>query len=53
MPLYWVIDPDEQYADVWRPEDDFPAIERQCLTWRPSGSSAAFEHQLGELFRAV
>jgi len=46
VPLYWVIDPDEQYAEVWRPEDDFPE-------WRPSGSSAPFELEVGELLRGI
>jgi Uma2 family endonuclease len=53
VPLYWVIDPDERFAEVWRPEDDFPRVERQALTWAPPGAGAPFTLTLGELFRPI
>ena len=53
VPLYWVIDPDAQFAEVWRPEDDFPVIERDTLVWHPAGAAAPFTLELTELFRAI
>ena len=53
VPLYWVIDPQEHFAEVWRPEDDFPRIERQALSWAPVGAGAPFTLELAELFRPI
>lgn len=53
VPLYWVIDPDGQFAEIWRPEDEFPTIERRTLVWHPSQSVAPFALELAELFRAI
>jgi len=50
---YWVIDPDDQSADVWTPGDRFPATERTRLVWTPSTATTAFEVRLGELFRPI
>ncbi len=53
VPLYWVVDSDAQFVEVWRPEDDFPVIERDTLAWHPAGASAPFTLALAELFRAI
>ena len=53
MPLYWVIDPDGQFVEIWRPEDDFPAIERDAIVWHPDGAATPFTHALTELFRPI
>jgi Uma2 family endonuclease len=53
VPLYWVIDPEERFAEIWRPEDDLPRIERRALAWAPAGAGAPFTLELGELFRAI
>lgn len=53
VPLYWVIDPDQHYAEVWRPQDDFPALERGRLEWRPAGAATPFAIELAELFRPI
>jgi Uma2 family endonuclease len=53
VPRYWVIDPDERFAEVWRPEDDFPLVERQVLSWAPDGASAPFTLELTEVFRPI
>lgn len=53
VPLYWVIEPDEHFAEVWRPEDDFPTVVRDRLEWRPEGSTTPFIVELGELFRPI
>jgi Uma2 family endonuclease len=53
VPLYWVIDPDERFAEVWRPDDAFPHVERQALVWAPAGTRTPFTMELGELFREI
>ena len=53
VPLYWVVDSDTQFVEVWRPEDDFPIVERERLLWQPAGASAPFTLELAELFRAI
>ena len=53
VPLYWVIDPDAKFVEVWHPEDDFPVIERDRLLWQPAGATAPFTLELTELFRAI
>lgn len=53
VPLYWVIDSDARFVEVWRPDDDFPVIERDALVWQPAGATAPFMLELAELFRAI
>jgi Uma2 family endonuclease len=53
VPLYWVIDPEERYAEIWRLEDDLPRIERRALTWTPGGASVPFTLELTDLFRPI
>jgi Uma2 family endonuclease len=40
-------------VEVWTPDDVFPRIERERLTWRPAGAGGAFMLPLGELFRPI
>jgi Uma2 family endonuclease len=53
VPLYWIVDGDARQVEVWTPEDVFPRIERDRLTWQPEGTSAPFTLSLQELFRAI
>jgi Uma2 family endonuclease len=53
VPLYWVVDGDERSVEVWAPRDDFPAVERERLVWRPSGAGEPFTLSLEELFRPL
>jgi Uma2 family endonuclease len=53
VPLYWVIDADEQTVEVWTPEVDFPAVEQERLVWRPSNAAEPFVLSLESLFRPV
>ncbi|HET6700870.1 MAG TPA: Uma2 family endonuclease [Gemmatimonadaceae bacterium] len=53
IPLYWVIDADERRVEVWTQVDLFPRAERECLVWRPNGTSEPFELPLEELFRPI
>jgi len=53
VPLYWVVDGDERSVEVWTPRDDFPAVERERLVWRPSGVREPLTLGLEELFRPL
>ena len=51
--LYWVVDPEAREVEVWTPADTFPTIERERVTWRPSGADEALEIELAELFKPL
>ncbi len=51
--VYWVVDADERYVEVWCPDDELPAIERERVVWHPAGAGQAFTLELAELFRPV
>jgi Uma2 family endonuclease len=53
VPLYWIIDPDARVAEIWRPSDDLPVVERQRLSWHPAGAATPFTLELAELFRPI
>jgi Uma2 family endonuclease len=53
VPLYWLVDGDERLVEVWTPEDDFPALERERLVWHPEGAKEPFTLRLEELFRPI
>ena len=49
----WIVDGDARQVEVWTPEDVFPRLERDRLTWQPEGTGAPFTLSLQELFRAI
>lgn len=53
VPLYWVIDPANRSAEVWRQVDLFPHTQNDCLVWTPNGAAEPFEMPLEELFRPI
>ncbi len=53
VPLYWVIDPDQCFAELWHSGDDFPRVERHALVWRPEGASAPFVLELKDLLKEI
>lgn len=53
IPLYWMVDADEQVVEVWTPGSTFPAFERGRLTWQPLGAGAPLEVSLADLFRPI
>jgi Uma2 family endonuclease len=52
VPTYWVVDADAREVEVWTPADTFPTIERQRVTWQPSGAEA-LKIELAELFKPL
>ncbi len=53
VPRYWIIDPESQVAEVWRPSDEEPVVERQLLSWLPAGAATPFTLELAEVFRPI
>jgi len=53
VPLYWIVDGDEQRVEVWTPDAELPTIETQRLVWRLAGAGQPFTLELAELFRPV
>jgi len=53
IPVYWVVDGDERVVEVWTPQTQFPAIEREQLSWHPAGAGRPFTLDLAQLFRPI
>lgn len=53
VPLYWIVDGDEQRVEVWTPDAELPVIKTDQLIWRPAGAGKTFSLPLAELFRPV
>jgi Uma2 family endonuclease len=51
--VYWVVDGDERFVEVWTPDASLPTIERERLVWRPGGTQRVFTLRLEELFRPI
>ncbi len=47
---YWIVDPDAQVVEVWRPEDERPEIVTDVLRWRVGAEAEELEIDLGEFF---
>jgi Uma2 family endonuclease len=53
VPVYWIVDPDEQQVEVWTPADTFPHFERSRLTWHPPGAASLWTLELSRLFEPL
>jgi Uma2 family endonuclease len=53
VPAYWVVDGDTHVVEMWRPDVELPVIERDRLTWQPSGAVRPFIMDLSTLFRPI
>jgi len=47
---YWIVDPDAQVVEVWRPEDARPEIVTDVLRWRVSAEAEELAIELAEVF---
>lgn len=47
---YWVVDPDAQLVEVWRPQDERPAIVTDVLTWKLAPGTPELRIPLADLF---
>lgn len=53
VPLYWIVDGDGRWVEVWTPGVAFPQVEREQLEWLPRGAGEPFTYALAELFAPV
>lgn len=53
VPMYWVVDPDKRLVEVWGPADQVPRVERERVTWAPSGAGSALVLDLPALFASA
>lgn len=53
IPLYWIVDLDNQLVEVWTPDDRFPGVERERIVWKPSSHAPPFTLSLGKLFKPL
>ena len=50
VPEYWIVDPDSQLIERWRPEASAPEIMRDALTWFPEGAASGLKVDLSTIF---
>lgn len=53
VPEYWIIDGDAQAFEVWRRDDERPALVDERLIWIPPGASEPFELDVANFFSSV
>ncbi len=53
IPLYWLVDADDQSVEVWTPDTTIPATEREEIRWHPAGAAEPLVIQLAELFEPL
>ncbi|PYP09282.1 MAG: hypothetical protein DMD59_09505 [Gemmatimonadetes bacterium] len=53
VPLYWIVDGEEQRVEVWTPDAELPTVESQRLVWHPAGAGQPFTLELADLFRPI
>ncbi len=46
----WLIDPESEVVERWRPDDERPEILAQTLVWKPAGADASLSIDLVALF---
>jgi len=53
VPTYWLVDPEKQGVDVWKPELAFPNVERSEVRWRAPGAAEELLLNLPTLFAPI
>ena len=51
--VYWVVDGDERFVEVWTPDAEFPVVEQARLVWHPVEAGKPFALELADLFRPI
>ena len=51
--LYWIVDVDSATIEVWRPELQFPEIERERVSWQPAEAVAPLTIDLSDLLKPL
>ncbi len=53
IPAYWIVDADEHYVEIWRPDASLPRAARDRVEWRPAGAADSFVLSVPDLFRPL
>jgi Uma2 family endonuclease len=53
VPIYWIIDGDATAVEVWRPDDERPALVDDRIVWRPADGIDPFELDVPRFFESV
>lgn len=51
VPVYWIVDIDNQAVEVWTPEATLPVVEVELVKWHPEAADAPLTVDLTELFK--
>lgn len=46
----WLVDPESEVTERWRPVDDRPEVLAETLVWSPSGATETLSIDLVALF---
>jgi hypothetical protein len=48
--IYWIVDADENFVEVWMAGAESPQVKREWLVWHPSGATGPLVIELASLF---
>lgn len=53
IPLYWIVEPEQGFIEVWTPDDELPRVERERVRWSPDGADEPLTVDLKELLKPI
>ena len=53
VPVYWIVDPDGESIEIWRPGDERPEVSDERVAWQPDGAQRPFELDVRQFFAEV
>ena len=53
VPAYWIVDPDGESIEIWRPGEERPEVRDDETAWQPEGAAQAFHLDIKEFFSEV
>ncbi len=53
IPLYWIVDLNAKCVEIWKPDQLFPEVAAESVTWSPTGVSDELIVGMEELFRPL
>ena len=53
VPVYWIVDPDGESIEIWRPGDERPEVRDDVATWLPETATSGFTLDIKQFFAEV